>query len=51
MSLVEMITAGLTEDQITKELSRRKKNKANKKYKAAQKAKKEKAQKAKAEIK
>ena len=38
--LGEKITAGLSEEQITKELSRRKKNKANKKYKAAQKAKK-----------
>jgi len=44
MTLVEMITAGLTEDQVNKELNRRKKNKANKKYKAAQKAKKEKAE-------
>ena len=51
MSLPEMLTAGLTEDQVSKELNRRKKAKANKKYKAAQKAKKEKAQKAKAEIK
>ncbi len=49
MTLVEMITAGLTEDQVNKELNRRRNNKANKKSKA--KVKKAKAQKVKAEVK